>query len=140
MLKLCMALIGGVVIIWFTSGVVSIPAIIGFISLFGIATRNGLLLVERYNVLVGEGYDVDDAIRKGSLDRLTRILMMSIYTALALLPLALNADAPGNEIQRQMGLVILGGLITSTLLNMIVIPIVYGWIAKNKNTTDETIF
>jgi len=140
MLNLPMALIGGVVIIWFTSGVVSIPAIIGFISLFGIATRNGLLLVERYNVLVGEGYDVDDAIRKGSLDRLTPILMMAISTALALLPLALNADAPGNEIQSPMALVILGGLITSTLLNMIVIPIVYGWIAKNKNTTDETIF
>src|SRR5690606_34040566 len=121
MLNLPMALIGGVVIIWFTSGVVSIPAIIGFNSLFGIATRNGLLLVERYNVLVGEGYDVDDAIRKGSLDRLTPILMMAISTALALLPLALNADAPGNEIQSPMALVILGGLITSTLLNMIVI-------------------
>lgn len=140
MLNLPMALIGGVVIIWFTSGVVSIPAIIGFISLFGIATRNGLLLVERYNILIGEGHTLDEAIRIGSLDRLTPILMMAISTALALLPLALNADAPGNEIQSPMALVILGGLITSTLLNMIVIPIVYGWIAKNKNTTDETIF
>lgn len=139
MLNLPMALIGGVVIISLSSGVVSIPAIIGFISLFGIATRNGLLLVERYNVLVGEGHTINEAIRKGSLDRLNPILMMAVSTALALLPLALNADAPGNEIQSPMALVILGGLVTSTLLNIIVIPIVYGWIAKNKNTTDETL-
>lgn len=137
MLNLPMALIGGVFMIWFTSSVVSIPAIIGFISLFGIATRNGLLLVDRFNVLVTEGYSVDEAIKKGALDRLNPILMMAISTTLALLPLALQADAPGNEIQSPMAQVILGGLITSTLLNMIVIPIVYSWIAdpeKIKNS------
>src|SRR5690606_19710079 len=139
MLNLPFALIGGVIIIWMSSGVVSIPAIIGFISLFGIATRNGLLLVERYNVLLTEGHTVDQAIMKGSLDRLNPILMMAISTALALLPLALNADAPGNEIQSPMAQVILGGLVTSTLLNMVVIPIVYGWIAKNKETKNETL-
>lgn len=139
MLNLPMALIGGVVMIWLSSGVISIPAIIGFISLFGIATRNGLLLVERYNVLVAEGNTVSQAIKQGSLDRLNPILMMAISTALALLPLAINADAPGNEIQSPMAFVILGGLVTSTLLNMIIIPIVYGWIAKDKNTIHETL-
>lgn len=139
MLNLPMALVGGVIIIWLSSGVVSIPSTIGFISLFGIATRNGLLLVERYNVLVSQGHTVHDAVRIGSLDRLNPILMMAISTALALLPLALNADAPGNEIQSPMALVILGGLVSSTLLNMIVIPIVYGWIVKNKDTAHETL-
>lgn len=139
MLNLPMALIGGVFIIWFTSGVVSIPAIIGFISLFGIATRNGLLLVDRFNVLISEGYSVDQAIRRGALDRLNPILMMAISTALALLPLALQADAPGNEIQSPMAQVILGGLITSTLLNMIVIPIVYSWITQSATANKETI-
>lgn len=139
MLNLPMALIGGVIMIWLSSGVISIPAIIGFISLFGIATRNGLLLVERYNVLVAEGKTVSEAIRQGSLDRLNPILMMAISTALALLPLALNADAPGNEIQSPMAQVVLGGLITSTLLNMVVIPIIYGWIAKDKDTANETL-
>lgn len=139
MLNLPMALIGGVFIIWFTSGVVSIPAIIGFISLFGIATRNGLLLVDRFNVLISEGYSVDQAIRRGALDRLNPILMMVISTALALLPLALQADAPGNEIQSPMAQVILGGLITSTLLNMIVIPIVYSWITQSATANKETI-
>ncbi|MEC3879080.1 MULTISPECIES: efflux RND transporter permease subunit [Parapedobacter] len=139
MFNLPMALIGGVIIIWLSSGVISIPAIIGFISLFGIATRNGLLLVERYNVLVAEGNTVNEAIRQGSLDRLNPILMMAISTGLALLPLALNADAPGNEIQSPMAQVILGGLVTSTLLNMVVIPIIYGWIAKDKDTAHETL-
>lgn len=132
MLNLPMALIGGVFIIWMTSGVVSIPAIIGFISLFGIATRNGLLLVDRYNMLIAAGYSVDDAVRQGSMDRLIPILMMAISTALALLPLALQADQPGNEIQSPLAQVILGGLLSSTLLNMIVIPIVYRWIALKK--------
>lgn len=139
MFNLPMALIGGVIMIWLSSGVISIPAIIGFISLFGIATRNGLLLVERYNVLVAEGNTVNEAIRQGSLDRLNPILMMAISTGLALLPLALNADAPGNEIQSPMAQVILGGLVTSTLLNMVVIPIIYGWIAKDKDTAHETL-
>lgn len=142
MLNLPMALIGGVLIIWLTSGVVSIPAIIGFISLFGIATRNGLLLVDRYNTLVEEGHSLDEAIWKGSMDRLVPILMMAISTALALLPLALQADQPGNEIQSPLAQVILGGLLTSTFLNMIIIPIVYRWISggglrKTKKLNDE---
>lgn len=140
MLNLPMALIGGVLIIWLTSGVVSIPAIIGFISLFGIATRNGLLLVDRYNTLVAQGHSLDEAIWKGSMDRLVPILMMAISTALALLPLALQADEPGNEIQSPLAQVILGGLLSSTLLNMIVIPIVYRWIsAKPQNEVKQKI-
>lgn len=130
MLNLPMALIGGVFMIWATSGVVSIPSIIGFISLFGIATRNGLLLVDRYNTLVSEGYSVEGAVKKGSQDRLAPILMMAVSTALALLPLALQADQPGNEIQSPLAQVILGGLLTSTALNMVIIPIIYRWIAR----------
>ncbi|HZH54802.1 MAG TPA: efflux RND transporter permease subunit, partial [Sphingobacteriaceae bacterium] len=132
MLNLPMALIGGIFMIWMTSGVVSIPAIIGFISLFGIATRNGLLLVDRYNTLLAEGYSLDESIRKGSMDRMIPILMMAISTALALLPLALQADQPGNEIQSPLAQVILGGLLTSTILNMIIIPIVYRWMGAKK--------
>lgn len=139
LLNLPMALIGGVFMIWLTSGVLSIPSMIGFISLFGIATRNGLLLVARYNTLIDEGYGVHDAILKGSMDRLNPILMMAISTALALLPLALNGNAPGNEIQSPMAQVILGGLITSTLLNMLIIPIVYGWITTKTTTTHEKL-
>lgn len=137
MLNLPMALIGGIFMIAATSGVVSIPAIIGFISLFGIATRNGLLLVDRFNTLVAEGLSVDEAVRQGSLDRLNPILMMAVSTALALLPLALQADAPGNEIQSPMAQVILGGLLTSTLLNMVFLPIIYSWITK-PNTVRNT--
>lgn len=133
LLNLPMALIGGVFCIWMTSGVVSIPAIIGFISLFGIATRNGLLLVDRYNHLIAEGYDIDRAISMGSRERLIPILMMAVSTALALIPLALRADAPGNEIQSPMAQVILGGLITSTLLNMVILPVVYRWQYQKRN-------
>lgn len=132
LLNLPMALIGGVCMIWVTSGVVSIPAIIGFISLFGIATRNGLLLVDRYNTLMAEGYSVEEAVQKGSKDRLAPILMMAVSTALALLPLALQADQPGNEIQSPLAQVILGGLLTSTALNMLIIPIIYRWISRQK--------
>src|SRR5690606_9238937 len=138
MLNLPMALIGGVIMIWLSSGVISIPAIIGFISLFGIATRNGLLLVERYNVLVAEGKTVSEASRQGSLDRLNPILMMASSAALARSHLALDADGQGNEIQSPMAQVVLGGLMAATWLNMVVIPIIYGWIAKDKATANET--
>ncbi len=138
LLNLPMALIGGVLIIWFTSGVVSIPAIIGFISLFGIATRNGLLLVDRYNNLLSEGHSLEDAIKIGSKDRLIPILMMAISTALALIPLALRSDAAGNEIQSPMAQVILGGLLTSTALNMIIIPLLYRWQHEKWNSNLET--
>ena len=125
LLNLPLALIGGVLSIWFTSGIISIPAIIGFITLFGIATRNGILLVSRYQVLRAEGHSLYDTILKGSLDRLNPILMTALTTALALIPLAINGDLPGNEIQSPMAKVILGGLLTSTVLNIFIIPIVY---------------
>ncbi|MDR0815261.1 MAG: CusA/CzcA family heavy metal efflux RND transporter [Bacteroidales bacterium] len=125
LLNLPLALIGGVLTIRFTSGIVSIPAIIGFISLFGIATRNGMLLVSRYNDLMATGVPRMEAVMTGSLDRLNPILMTALSSALALIPLALSGNLPGNEIQSPMAQVILGGLITSTLLNMFVIPIVF---------------
>ena len=125
MLNLPLAVIGGVVAISMTSGVVSIPAIIGFISLFGIATRNGMLLVSRYNDLRRKDYSLIDSILTGSVDRLNPILMTALTSALALIPMALTGDLPGNEIQSPMAKVIVGGLITSTLLNVFIIPIMY---------------
>ena len=131
LLNLPLALIGGVFILRFTTGEISIPAIIGFISLFGIATRNGMLLVSHYNTMLSEGHSLHDTILQGSLDRLNPILMTALSSALALIPLALGGDLPGNEIQSPMAKVILGGLITSTFLNAFVVPIVY-WIMNRK--------
>lgn len=125
LLNLPLALIGGVLSIWFTSGIISIPSIIGFITLFGIATRNGILLVSRYQKLREQGYNLYDTIIRGSLDRLNPILMTALTTALALVPLALSGDLPGNEIQSPMAKVILGGLLSSTLLNIFIVPVVY---------------
>lgn len=125
LLNLPLALIGGVFILWLTSGEISIPAIIGFISLFGIATRNGMLLISHYTHLRGEGMGLRESVIQGSLDRLNPILMTALSSALALIPLALNGDLPGNEIQSPMATVILGGLLTSTFLNGFIIPIVY---------------
>lgn len=125
LVNLPLALIGGVFALLLTTGEVSIPAIIGFISLFGIATRNGMLLINRYNHLQAEGHNVYNSIVRGSLDRLNPILMTALSSALALIPLALAGDLPGNEIQSPMAKVILGGLLTSTLLNGFVVPIVY---------------
>lgn len=125
MLNLPLALIGGIFVIFFTNGEISIPAIIGFISLFGIATRNGMLLVTRYNDLQNEGYSKLESVIHGSLDRLNPILMTALTSALALTPLALGGDLSGNEIQSPMAKVILGGLLTSTLLNGFIIPIMY---------------
>ncbi len=127
LLNLPLALIGGVFAIWISGGVISIPAIIGFISLFGIATRNGMLLISRYNDLQTEGYTILDSVLYGSIDRLNPILMTALTTALALIPLALGGDLPGNEIQSPMAIVILGGLFSSTLLNAFIIPIMYLW-------------
>ena len=132
LLNLPLALIGGVVAMWLTSSVVSIPSIIGFITLFGIATRNGILLVSRYIHLRQEGRGLEETIIEGSADRLNPILMTALASALALIPLALAADKPGNEIQSPMAIVILGGLVTSTLLNLIVIPAVYYMLEKRK--------
>ena len=127
LLNLPLALIGGVIILWLTSGEISIPAIIGFISLFGIATRNGMLLISHYTHLRGEGMGLRESVIQGSLDRLNPILMTALSSALALIPLALNGDLPGNEIQSPMATVILG-----TFLNGFIIPIVYLIMNKNK--------
>lgn len=132
MLNLPLALIGGVVATYFSSGVMSIPAIIGLITLFGIATRNGILLVSRYQHLRADGVSLDDAVRIGSADRLTPILMTAFTSALALVPMVFSGSSSGNEIQSPMAVVVLGGLFTSTLLNVYVIPIVYKWLARRR--------
>ena len=125
LLNLPLALIGGVFAIWFTSGILSIPAIIGFITLFGIATRNGILLISNYQRLQFKGISLHETVTKGSSDRLNAILMTALTAALALIPLALRGDLSGNEIQSPMAKVILGGLLTSTILNIYIVPIVY---------------
>lgn len=125
LLNLPFALIGGVLVLRFTSGELSIPAIIGFISLFGIATRNGMLLITKYNLLQSSGIPLRQCILAGSADRMNPILMTALTSALALIPLAARGDLPGNEIQSPMAIVILGGLLTSTLLNAFIIPIIY---------------
>ena len=125
LLNLPLALIGGVFSIWLTSGILSIPAIIGFITLFGVATRNGILLVSRYRTLQEEGKPLYETVLEGSIDRLSPILMTALTAGLALIPLALAGDLPGNEIQSPMAKVILGGLLTSTLLNVFIVPVVY---------------
>ena len=135
LINLPLALVGGVLVLWATGGEMSIPAIIGFISLFGIATRNGMLLIERYNDLRAEGHPVMDCIMHGSADRLNPILMTALTTALALIPLALGGDLPGNEIQSPMAKVILGGLATSTLLNGFVVPVMYMLTHKKSETS-----
>ncbi|GHU58077.1 multidrug transporter AcrB [Bacteroidia bacterium] len=132
LLNLPLALIGGVLILWLTKGEISIPAIIGFISLFGIATRNGMLLVSHYKQLISEGMDRNKAVIQGSLDRLNPILMTALSSALALFPLALRGNLPGNEIQSPMAVVILGGLLTSTFLNAFIIPIMYKELKKSE--------
>lgn len=160
MLTLPLALIGGVAAIWFTSGVVSIPATIGFITLFGVATRNGVLLVSNYevksNILTAgnnsenttnsisttnaaDSAFIDKAIIEGSIDRLNPILMTALTSALALIPLVFNGDKSGNEIQSPMAIVVLGGLLTSTLLNLFVMPIIYKWYKQldTKNNVAE---
>jgi len=137
MLNLPLALIGGVFILCLTSGEISIPAIIGFISLFGIATRNGMLLISHYTQLRSEGATLKHAVVQGSLDRLNPILMTALSSALALIPLAVNGDLPGNEIQSPMAKVILGGLLSSTFLNGFIIPIIYLMINKESQETSK---
>ena len=132
LINLPLALIGGVFALLFTTGEVSIPAIIGLISLFGIATRNGMLLISHYNQLRSEGLGLRDSVIKGSLDRLNPILMTALSSALAMIPLAVNGDLAGNEIQSPMAKVILGGLLTSTFLNGFIIPIVYMMMNRKK--------
>jgi Cu/Ag efflux pump CusA len=131
LLNLPLALIGGVFSIFFTSGILSIPAIIGFITLFGIATRNGILLISKYENMTKAGIPLFQTLTNGSADRLSPILMTALTAALALIPLAARGNLSGNEIQSPMAKVILGGLLTSTLLNLYVVPIVYS-ILRNR--------
>lgn len=132
LLNLPLSIIGGILAIYISSKVISIPAIIGFITLFGIATRNGILLISRYQAIESGSKSLRQAIIEGSRDRLTPILMTALTSALALIPLVINGNQSGNEIQSPMAVVVLGGLLTSTLLNIFVIPVVYELIHKNK--------
>lgn len=125
LINLPLALIGGVFIVYFTSGIISIASTIGFISLFGIAARNGILLVSRYQALQAEGKRLKETIVEGSLDRLNPILMTALTTGLALIPLAIAGNEAGNEIQSPMAVVILGGLLSSTFLNLLIIPVIF---------------
>lgn len=138
LLNLPLALIGGILAIKFTSNVVSIPSIIGFITLFGIATRNGILLLGRYNRTEKISIGLKERIIEGSVDRLNPILMTALTAALALIPLATGGDKPGNEIQSPMAIVILGGLLSSTLLNLIVVPSVYYLTEKNRKNDEKS--
>ena len=141
LLNLPLALIGGVLSIKLGSNILSIPAIIGFITLFGIATRNGILLIAKYQSLQAHSGNDDQTLRslimQGSADRFNPIIMTALTTALSLVPMVLAADHPGNEIQAPMAVVVLGGLITSTLLNIFVIPIVYEWYAKRQTAQNK---
>lgn len=137
LVNLPLALIGGVLAVFFTSGIVSIPSIIGFITLFGIATRNGILLISKYQHMQQANMPLHETVLNGSLDRLNPILMTALTAALALIPLVLSGDKPGNEIQSPMAVVVLGGLLTSTLLNIYIVPIVYELLQKRKHRNEE---
>ena len=133
LINIPLAMVGGVIILQLTGGDLDIPAIIGFIALLGIATRNGMLLISRYNALIAEGKSLNEAVISGSLDRLMPIIMTALTSALALIPLALRGGDPGNEIQSPLATVILGGLISSTFLNLFVVPILYMLYARRKS-------
>lgn len=137
LLNMPLALIGGVLILWFTRSHINIPAIIGFISLLGISTRNGMLLISHYNQLLHEGTPLERRVLTGSADRLNPILMTGLSSALALVPLALRYDSPGNEIQAPMAIVILGGLISCTLLNIFIVPAIYYLLGLKGKLRDE---
>ena len=137
LLNLPLALIGGVMALVITGGVISIPAIIGFISLFGMATRGGMLLVDRYNELASRGLSHREVVVRGSLDRLLPILMTALSSGLALIPLALGSALPGNEIQSPMAQVMLGGLLTSTLLNLVIVPLMAPMKVQKANKATE---
>lgn len=139
LLNLPLALIGGVLAVYLSSGVVSIPSVIGFITLFGIATRNGILLISKYQQMQQSGNTLRETVLHGSMDRLNPILMTALTAALALIPLVVNGDKPGNEIQSPMAVVVLGGLLTSTLLNIYIVPVVYELLQKRRHKNEEAI-
>lgn len=137
LINIPLALIGGIFILVITGSEVNIPAIIGFISLLGITTRNGMLLISRYNALEASGMSLSERIRVGSGDRLLPIIMTALTSTLALIPLAINGDKTGNEIQAPLALVVLGGLATSTILNIFVIPAIYNMLEQHKAKTKQ---
>ena len=139
LITLPLALIGGVMAIYISSGVISIPSIIGFITLFGVAVRNGILLISRYHHLEARGGSLRESVVHGSVDRLNPILMTALTSALALIPLIFAGDKPGNEIQSPMAIVVLGGLLTSTLLNIFLMPVIYeSYIKRQSKKQSET--
>ncbi len=134
MVNLPLALIGGIVAVLFSSGIISVASLVGFITLFGIATRNGILMVSHYIHLMEEGKELKQAIRQGSMERLSPVLMTALSAGLALIPLAISGHQPGNEIQSPMAIVILGGLVSSTALNMVVIPALFLKFGREKQS------
>jgi len=132
MVNLPLALVGGIIAVSLSDGILSVASLVGFITLFGIATRNGIMLISHYEHLRNvEGASMAEAVERGSLERLSPVLMTALCAGLALIPLVVAGGQPGNEIQAPMGVVILGGLLSSTLLNMFVVPTIYSKFGSN---------